>query len=273
MRAGIRKALIDNIKELKGCYEPNIPNKDTKKPYMVVVQGQDNDHGETIGFERSIEVWIYEGRTTFKKLDKLTKQVVEVLDMNTIVDESENEAFTCIYKGTSENDIVVEEWDAIARGIRFSVIALEDKEDTTNDRWVEALSRHTKDLLEIESYKDNWKKNFIAPCALWRTTHIENKRINYHLIEITKTMKCHVVSKNKDEIVKLLETLETSLIIDKRVRLREDKNMYLTLVSVVEDRESDMFTTGQLTAVFKMIGKIKREGPTMDKIYGNGNLK
>ncbi|HGT0187972.1 TPA: hypothetical protein ACMVMM_001982 [Clostridioides difficile] len=86
-------------------------------------------------------------------------------------------------------------------------------------------------------------------------------------------MKCHVVSKNKDEIVKFLEALETSLIIDKRVRLREDKNMYLTLVSVVEDRESDMFTTGQLTVVFKMIGKIKREGPIMDKIYSNGNLK
>lgn len=72
-------------------------------------------------------------------------------------------------------------------------------------------------------------------------------------------MKCHVVSKNKDEIVKLLETLETHLIIDKRVRLREDKNMYLTLVSVVEDRESDMFSSGQLTVVFKMIGKIKEK--------------
>ncbi|HBG7268918.1 TPA: hypothetical protein KRD69_003776, partial [Clostridioides difficile] len=117
------------------------------------------------------------------------------------------------------------------------------------------------------------KKNFIAPCCLWRTTNIENKRINYHLIEITKTMKCHVVSKNKDEIIKLLEALETKLIIDKRVRLREDKNMYLTLVSVVEDRESDMFTTGQLTVIFKMIGKIKREGPIMNAIYNSGNLR
>ncbi|HBG1250507.1 TPA: hypothetical protein KPG67_001361, partial [Clostridioides difficile] len=80
-------------------------------------------------------------------------------------------------------------------------------------------------------------------------------------------------SKNKDEIVKLLEELETKLIIDKRVRLREDKNMYLTLVSVVEDRESDMFTTGQLTVIFKMIGKIKREGPIINEIYSNGNLR
>lgn len=274
MRAGIRKALIENIPRIKDCYEPTVPNKKTIKPYIVIVQGEDADNeGNAIGFRRTINIWLYEKRTTFNKLDELTKEVIEALDFKTIIDDTSNEVFTCIYEGAVGQDVIDEEWEAIIRCLRFSVIALEDKEDTTNDRWVEALSRHTKDLLEIESYKDNWKKNFIAPCALWRTTHIENKRINYHLIEITKTMKCHVVSKNKDEIVKLLEALETSLIIDKRIRLREDKNMYLTLVSVVEDRESDMFTTGQLTAVFKMIGKIKREGPTMDKIYGNGNLK
>lgn len=53
MRAGIRKALIENIPRIKDCYEPTVPNKKTIKPYIVVVQGEDADNeGNAIGFRR-----------------------------------------------------------------------------------------------------------------------------------------------------------------------------------------------------------------------------
>lgn len=85
MRAGIRKALIENIPRIKDCYEPTVPNKKTIKPYIVIVQGEDADNeGNAIGFRRTINIWLYEKRTTFNKLDELTKEVVEALDFKTI---------------------------------------------------------------------------------------------------------------------------------------------------------------------------------------------
>ena len=41
MRAGIRQKLIDADIGIVDCYEPNVPNKETQKPYAVVVQSDD----------------------------------------------------------------------------------------------------------------------------------------------------------------------------------------------------------------------------------------
>lgn len=119
MRAGIRQALIDNIPELANCYEPNVPNKDTLKPYAVILQGTDDEESKPVSFVSNIEIWLYEKRTTFKKLDSLYKQVVKALHLKTITDPTTNQTFTAVFNGTIGQDIVDEEWDAIARGISF----------------------------------------------------------------------------------------------------------------------------------------------------------
>lgn len=269
MRAGIRKALIDNIPELIDCFEPTVPSKDTPKPYAVVLQGNDVDNGDTIGFKRTIEIWIYEKRTTFKKLDMLTSKVINCLDFKTIVDE--NEAFTCKFEGSTGQDVVDEDWDCIARGLQFSVIALYEDTGEVSDTWIEALSKYTNELLGINVYKDNWKMNFVAPCVLWRATDVEQERVNYDLIRIDKTLKCHIVSKDKEEIVNLLDKLETKLIIDKRVQLNE-KRMFLKVDNVKENRDADMFTTGQLTINLALLGKIKRDTPTLNHMHGRGSV-
>ncbi len=269
MRVGIRKALIDNIPELIDCFEPTVPGKDTLKPYAVVLQGNDVDSGDTIGFKRTIEIWLYEKRTTFKKLDMLTKKVIDCLDFKTIVDE--NEAFTCKFEGSTGQDVVDEDWDCIARGLQFSIIALYEDTGEISDTWVEALSKYTNELLGINVYKDNWKMNFVAPCALWRVTDVEQERINYDLIKIDKTLKCHIVSKDKDEIINLLNKLEMQLIIDKRVQLNE-RRMFLKVDKVKENRDADMFTIGQLTIDLALLGKIKRDIPTLNHMYGRGSI-
>lgn len=269
MRAGIRKALIDNIPELIDCFEPTVPGKDTPKPYAIVLQGNDVDSGDTIGFKRTIEIWVYEKRTTFKKLDMLARKVIDCLDFKTIVDE--NEAFTCKFEGSTGQDVVDEDWDCIARGLQFSVIALYEDTGEISDTWVEALSKYTNELLGINVYKDNWKMNFVAPCALWRVTDVEQERINYDLIRIDKTLKCHIVSKDKDEIINLLNKLEMQLIIDKRVQLNE-RRMFLKVDKVKENRDADMFTIGQLTIDLALLGKIKRDIPTLNHMYGRGSI-
>lgn len=60
MRAGIRQKLIDSIPELKNCYEPTVPSKDTPKPYAVIVQGSDDEQNNPTSFKRTIEIWFYE---------------------------------------------------------------------------------------------------------------------------------------------------------------------------------------------------------------------
>ena len=41
MRLAIRNQLVTEVTDLKECYEPNIPNRQTKKPYSVVVAKDD----------------------------------------------------------------------------------------------------------------------------------------------------------------------------------------------------------------------------------------
>ena len=99
MRAGIRQHLIDTVPELKDCYEPTVPTKDTPKPYAIILQSDDTNNGTVVGFKRTIEIWIYKEETSFVELDSLTEKVIKSLDMQVIEDTSENETFTCVFGG------------------------------------------------------------------------------------------------------------------------------------------------------------------------------
>ncbi|MGL5753020.1 MAG: hypothetical protein ACRCXT_20935, partial [Paraclostridium sp.] len=149
MRAGIRQALIDNIPELNNCYEPNVPSKETLKPYAVILQGNDEEESSHVNYVRNIEIWLYEKRTTFKKLDYLYNQAVKALHLKTIVDPVTNESFTCVFNGAIGQDVIDEEWDAIARGLSFRIIGLHnDNYLNSVDDWVEAISKYSETLVD-----------------------------------------------------------------------------------------------------------------------------
>ncbi len=84
MRLAIRNQLLKEVTELKGCYEPNVPDKQTEKPYSVVVAKDDTDNGEVVGFKRSIEIWLYDERLSFKSLDKIAEQSIKALNLKVI---------------------------------------------------------------------------------------------------------------------------------------------------------------------------------------------
>ncbi|NFO57726.1 hypothetical protein FDB39_12665 [Clostridium botulinum] len=274
MRHGIRQKLLDTVKNLKGCYEPSVPNKDTLKPYAVVLQGSDDDNGEVVGFKRTIEIWLYEDKTTFKNLDKLVEEVIKTLDMQVIEDLKTNETFTCIFNGTIGQDLIDEEWQAITRGLRFTVISLHDENEINTDKWLDALSDYTKDIIKLPIYLNNWKQNFEVPSILWRVQDQEKERESNALIKERKTLICHIASNNKNEINELLENIEDSLISDLKIPFDLADRRYLTIESIEEDREADMFTKGQLTVkVYKRKMVKRKEVPKINKIYGSGTLK
>jgi hypothetical protein len=273
LRAGIREQIINIVTELNNCYEPNVPNKDTLKPYAVVVQGDDTDNGEVVGFKRTIEVWLYETRTTFKNLDLLADKVIKALDMQVITDSKTNETFTCVFGGAMGQDVVDEQWNAIARGLKFTVIALHEEDEVNIDSWLNALSEYTKFITNYTIYLNTWKKNFEVPSILWRVKNQSKERINNVLIKENKTLICHIVSNSKNEINNLLDGIEDKLISDLKIPLDLADRRYLTVESINEDREADMLSKGQLTVKFSRLKMREiKSGPTINSIHSRGTL-
>lgn len=273
MRAGIRQKLLDSVPELKDCYEPTVPSKDTIKPYAVILQGSDDEQNNPTSFKRTIEIWLYEKRTTFQKLDSLAEKVIKALDLQTITDPNTLQSYTCMFNGAIGQDIIDEEWNAIARGLQFSVIALHEDEEITGDTWVEALSIYTENVTLLKVYRDSWKKDFQVPSILWRTTSTNKERVNGALIKVNKTLKCHVVDRNKGNIDQILNILEDKLITDLKIPLDLVNRRYLTIESIQEDRDADMLGVGQLTVSFSRHQQIDYNTPTIDKIYSRGNVE
>lgn len=273
MRAGIRQKLLDSIPELKGCYEPTVPSKDTVKPYAVIVQGSDDEQNNPTSFKRTIEIWLYEKRTTFQKLDFLSSKVIKALDLETIEDVNTKETFTCMFNGTIGQDIIDEEWNAISRGLQFSIIALHGEEEVTGEPWVESLSLYTENITGLKVYREYWKKNFQLPSMLWRTINSNRERINGALIKVNKTLRCHVVDRNKSNIEQILNVLEDKLITDLKIPLDIKNRRYLTIESIQEDRTADMLGTGQLTVTFSRHQQIEDDTPYIEKIYSRGNIE
>lgn len=274
MRLAIRSQLLKEIQELKECYEPNAPTEESEKPYAVVVAKDDNDNGEVIGFIRNIELWFYDKRLSFKNLDILVEKAIKALDLKVITNPKTGDTFTCKFNGIVGQDIVDIEWDANAKGISFTIIALREKEEVNTDTWLDALESYTKQITKYPIYLNNWKQNFQVPSILWRVANTNKERISGALIKENKTLICHIASNNKNEINKLLDTIEDKLITDLKIPLNLADKRYLTIESIQEDRESDMLSKGQLTVKFfrrKMIEQ--KEQPTIEKIYGRGNLE
>lgn len=273
MRAGIRQHLIDTVPELKNCYEPTVPTKDTIKPYAVILQGSDDDNGDVVGFKRTIEIWLYENRTTFKNLDSLTKKIITALDMKVIIDTVTSETFTCIYDGAIGQDVIDGEWNAIARGLKFTVIALHEEDELNTDKWLDALSDYTRSITNLTVYLNNWKKNFEVPSVLWRVKSQNKERENNALIKESKTLICHIASNNKNEINKLLDDIEDNLITAFKIPLNLADKRYLTIESISEDREADMLSKGQLTVTFFRRKMIEDNTTYIEKVYSRGKIE
>lgn len=281
MRSGLRKVLLENVSKIKEVYEPSVPNKETERPFVVIEQVADTENNQaTIGSERKINIWIYNDRTSFQELDILQKEIINAINFKSIEDEDTKNYFACIYKGVSSSDISDVEWDIIARPISFSIIALEKLDNKTSDKEVEVVSSYLENILKnkngvtINVFKDNWNQNLTTPCVLCRTTKTERTIKANNLIEIDKTMKIHVVDMDNDRVIQILEHIENKLISDRKIVYKSDGNILkLTLSKLIEDRDADMLTLGQISVTFRNYASIKKNRNPINKIYDDKGLK
>lgn len=273
MRAGIRKKLIDAGIGIVDCYEPNVPNKETQKPYAVVVQSDDIKNNETVGYKRTIEIYFYVDRSSFKKLDEIVNKAIPALHLQTIEDPKTNKLFTCIFNGIVGQDGIDDEWNALYRGLQFNVIALHHENDANNDKWLDSLKEFTNKILEYPVYLNTFQSDFDVPSILWRVKSQNKERLNYSLVKESKTLICHIVSNSKAQISEIIDTIENNLIDSHKIPYVDGVRRYLTIESINEDRDADMFTQGQLTVEFFRLRQIERNVQLINEIHHRGQLK
>ena len=264
MRSAIRNAIKEYIPEFVDVFEPSVPNRNTEKPYAVIQQVNDSESVQgAIGSERKINIWIYNDRTSFKELDSMQKKIIEAINFKPLFDDETKKHFTCIYKGVTSSDVNDPDWDIIARPLSFSVIALDKADNVTADNEVSLVCMYLEEILKnnsginISVYKDGWNQDLTIPAILVRTNKVERKTIVNNLNQVDKTMKIHVVDTNVDRMINIIERIEDKLILDKLIVFNKTlkdgttNRWKLELARLSEDRESDMFTLGQITATFR----------------------
>jgi len=286
MRSAIRNAIKEYIPEFVDVFEPSVPNRNTEKPYAVIQQVNDSESVQgAIGSERKINIWIYNDRTSFKELDSMQKKIIEAINFKPLFDDETKKHFTCIYKGVTSSDVNDPDWDIIARPLSFSVIALDKADNVTADNEVSLVCMYLEEILKnnsginIRVYKDGWNQDLTIPAILVRTNKVERKTIVNNLNQVDKTMKIHVVDTNVDRMINIIERIEDKLILDKLIVFNKTlkdgttNRWKLELARLSEDRESDMFTLGQITATFRYYIKSNTKPIVIDKIYDDKGLK
>nr|DAK14585.1 MAG TPA: hypothetical protein [Caudoviricetes sp.] len=286
MRSAIRNAIKEYIPEFVDVFEPSVPNRNTEKPYAVIQQVNDSESVQgAIGSERKINIWIYNDRTSFKELDSMQKKIIEAINFKPLFDDETKKHFTCIYKGVTSSDVNDPDWDIIARPLSFSVIALDKADNVTADNEVSLVCMYLEEILKnnsginISVYKDGWNQDLTIPAILVRTNKVERKTIVNNLNQVDKTMKIHVVDTNVDRMINIIERIEDKLILDKLIVFNKTlkdgttNRWKLELARLSEDRESDMFTLGQITATFRYYIKSNTKPIVIDKIYDDKGLK
>ena len=276
MRAAIRQKLIHDIPDIQGrCYEPQAAGPNTPKPYLVIRQGVDSEDSLWTGFRRIIEIWPYVARTTFQKVDDLTGKVISALDKQLIADEQTGEAFSCQYLGTIGQDYVDEDWDAITRGLRFAVLALQPVsvvDDTLPDPFIETIATWTESKYpEWHVYRQIWPLGYQKPAIMWRMSNERYELFNIHGSWRYVDIVGHVVSIALGEQNAMVSELAKALQLV--IKIPGDGG-FLTVLNMRPDFQVDGFRQGQIRLTLRGVVKPAEDaGILIQKVQTNGQWR
>ncbi len=280
MRIAIRQQLIDNISEVQGrCYEPQAAGAKTDKPYIVVQQGVDTEDTPWTQFRRIINIWPYVARTTFQKVDDLVDEIIAALDKQILTDAVTGEVFTCQYLGTVGQDYVDEEWDAITRGLRFAVMALQPvviQENIASDTWLEALATWTETTLGATwtVYRNFWPLGYVRPAVMWRLAGVEVREKARAMFEVQKKFAGHVLGSTSNEQITGALTVIQELRSAIKLALDVINKRYLAVKDPAADYRADALVAGQVSVILtRLTSRPAEEEILMQKIKSAGLWK
>lgn len=271
MRKTLRQAIIKLNLFGDRVYEMQVPNKDTQKPYCVVKFLSDTQDNEWLGYRRTVEIYPYLARTSFAELDNIVNSLIQGLDKQLIIDESTNEAFTCLYRGSGQ-DFVDDDWDAITRVLTFDVLALRyvEQVDTSQDAWVsDIIYTLNKSLSGYSLYSGSLPQEYVLPCVLVRIVGSKIKRLGKSITQETKTFKIHIFTTNRQEKETAIGVVLGLFRVWDKVLL---KNSYYSVDSIIIMNDIDPFTDGQITIDLSKITITQDEGTKIATVYNRGGI-
>ncbi|MCD9025751.1 hypothetical protein K7P76_28585 [Cohnella sp. NL03-T5] len=280
MREGIRQRLIAEVSAIGDrVFEPHAADAKTAKPYAVIVQGSDSEDSDWSGFRRLVEIWPYVSWTNFTEVDALCKSIIDALADQLITDPETGEMFTCRYEGTLGDDTVDEDWQAITRGLRFSVLALQPTGNVgyeqPADPWLAALAEWSHVILGSQwtIFHTAWPLGYARPAVLWRIAGVELREVSAAAVELRKRFVGHVIGTTQTEqnaaIVLTTWKLKAAIKLPLDVATRR----YLTVIDPKADHQADGLRTGQITVTLsRKEARSMDAAPMMAEFYQQGNL-
>ncbi|MGY0692620.1 hypothetical protein ACW2QC_07475 [Virgibacillus sp. FSP13] len=279
MRNAIREKLLAEIAEFNDVYEPHAAGPDSDKPYGVIRQGVDTEENDWMGFRRIVEIWPYVSRSTFTKVDDLQNKIVKALDQRVITDSATGEVFSCIYLGTAGQDVVDNDWDAITRGLRFAVMALQHVEQGAiikSEPWITALSKWTGGFLDDSwtVYENQLPLGYKRPCVLWRLDNYQVEGVSRSVYEVSKAIVGHVISPYANQKIEAGSTIVEKLMAEIKVPLNIDDRRYMTVHQPTADFKADGLNKGQINVrLSRKSSRIKDDIPIMKEIKHSGGWR
>jgi len=186
------------------------------------------------------------------------------------------EVFTCQYLGTIGQDFVDDEWDAITRGLRFAVMALQPVEVTetvNNDSWLEALAGWTEATMGAAwtVYRNIWPLGYVRPAVLWRLTSVEVHEKARAMFEVRKKFAGHVLGSTPNEQISGVLIIVQELLSAIKLSLNISDRRYLTVNSPVADYRVAALTAGQISVILsRLTNRPAEDEILMQKIKATG---
>jgi hypothetical protein len=267
MRTAIRQLLVDNVKTVEGrVYEPHAAGLNTPKPYLVLREGVQDPEADWAAFSTIVEVWPYVKRTTFQQVDSLANAIVDTLHRARFTHNGEE--YLVDYLGSTGQDFVDEEWDAITRGLRFRVFALGWLNGMTYEPDPVQALRDWTAVAWPEAHTDpaTWSPGDTAPGIYWRLVRLTTAQMAAVVNWMESQISGHILAPSA--AVRLAWVRKVTEGLSKQRRLKMSDGGPLELLRVVADSEADPMRRGQIQLVARFgVLQTKEEAPVLNKAY------
>ena len=272
MRTAIRQLLIDNIPQIESrVYEPHVAGPNTPKPYLVLREGVQDPEADWAAFSTVIEVWPYVKRTTFQQVDALANAIINTLHRARF--SHAGEEYLVDYLGSTGQDFVDEEWDAITRGLRFRVFALGWLNGLTYDPDpVAALQNWAAETWpEAQTNPVTWSPADVAPGIYWRIVRLTTTEITAAVNWMEAQINGHILAPSA--AIRLAWVRKVTEGLSKQRRLKMADGGSLELLRVTADSEADPMRRGQiqLTARFGVLQPMVQY-EMLKKVVASGDI-
>jgi hypothetical protein len=249
MRKEIRQKLIDDIPDIQGrVFEPHAAGAKTPKPYLVILQGNESEINSWNGGQTNIEIWPYQSRTTFQNVDELTKKIVAALDKK-LITTAAGDAFTCIYTGSSGEDVVDEEWDAITRPLKFIVLTISNQLTTDPDPIAGMNQWILQAFPELQIDPLTWTLTDTTPAIYWRFASMRVIEQWSVVSWIEATIMGHILAPTPKGRLLWTKKITDRLAVDRETFLADASPLFF--MSIAADSQADYLKDGQIKLTLK----------------------